>query len=135
MSNVPRSQGPPQIWRPFFSGKNSLEQRTHKLGASRNLGAFFFWRKKTALSTPVSRSGLSKGCGSSSMLRYQCEYAKSYSGEAYGARVECKQFVSRELRNCELKGPLSRLFVCILRYFCIQIMEFDPKWVHMARHD
>ena len=38
------------------------------------------------------------------MLRYQCEYAKSYSGEAFGARMKCKQFVSRELRNRELKG-------------------------------
>ena len=69
------------------------------------------------------------------MLRYQCEYAKSYSGEAYGARVECKQFVSRELRNCELKGPLSRLFVYIIRYVWIKIMEFDPKWVHMAPYE
>ena len=69
------------------------------------------------------------------MLRYQCEYAKSYSGEAYGARVECKHFVSRELRNCELKGPLSRLFVYIIRYFRIKIMEFYPKWVHMARYE
>ena len=25
----------------LFSGKNSLEQRTHKLGASQNMGAFF----------------------------------------------------------------------------------------------
>ena len=93
-----------------------------------------FLEEKQALGTPVSRSGLSKGCGSSSMLRYQCEYAKSYSGEAYGARVECKQFVSRELRNCELKGPLSRLFVYIIRYLLIKVMEFDLKWVHMARY-
>ena len=69
------------------------------------------------------------------MLRYQCEYTKSYSGEAYGARMECKQFVSRELRNCDLKGPLSQLFVYIIRYVWIKIMEFDPKWVHMARYE
>ena len=69
------------------------------------------------------------------MLRYQKECAKSYSGEAYGARMECKQFVSPKLRNCELKGPLSRLFVYIIRYCSIKIMEFDPKWVHMARYE
>ena len=69
------------------------------------------------------------------MLRYQCEYAKQYSGEAYGARMECKQFVSRELRNCELRGLLSRLVLYIIRYVWITIMEFDPKWVHMARYE
>ena len=69
------------------------------------------------------------------MLRYQCEYAKSYSGLAYGARMECKQFVSRELRNCELKGPLSRFFVYIIGHVWLKIMEFDPKWIHMARYE
>merc|ERR1712023_138755 len=39
LSNVPTSQGLPKTWAFLISGKNSLEQRIHKLGASRNMGA------------------------------------------------------------------------------------------------
>ena len=43
----------------LFSGeKNSLEQRAHKLGASRNMEGPFSGEKKTALSTPVSSKRL-----------------------------------------------------------------------------
>ena len=35
----------PQIWEAIFLEKNSLEQRTHKSRASKNLGPFF-WEKQ-----------------------------------------------------------------------------------------
>jgi len=40
----------------FFLGNNSLEQRTHKLGASRNLGLSF--SEKKALSNVPTSEGL-----------------------------------------------------------------------------
>ena len=45
LNNIPTSQGLPKM-RGFFGKKNSLEQRTHKLGAPRNLGALFLKQKQ-----------------------------------------------------------------------------------------
>ena len=76
LSNAPTSQGLPKIWGPFFLektalsnvvrswgpffwDKNNLEQRTHKLGASRNIGALFSG-KETALSNVPTSQGLPK---------------------------------------------------------------------------
>ena len=42
------SPNTPKIWGPFFLKKRRLRQRTHKLGASKNMGAIFLKKKALA---------------------------------------------------------------------------------------
>ena len=53
--NVPTSQGLPKIWGPFLGEKKRLRQRTHKSGASKNMGALFSGKKAPAAMYPQVR--------------------------------------------------------------------------------
>ena len=58
-ATYPQVRGFQKYGGPFFLKKNSLEQRTHKLGAPRNMGAPSFW-KKIALSNVAKVKGFQK---------------------------------------------------------------------------